>query len=41
MVEREREKGGMSRGKWGITIRYTQSQSVAFVNRLILLECHV
>lgn len=34
-------RGGWAGGSGGITIRYTQSQSVAFVNRLILLECHV
>lgn len=40
---REREGGGGRRmgARWGFTIRYTQSQSAAVVNGLVLLKCRV
>lgn len=37
--KRREQGGGISRGKRGITIRYTQCQSVASSMGLILLEC--
>lgn len=40
--DHERDGGGAWWGLGrGITIRYTQSQSAAVVNGLVLLKCHV